>query len=456
MWLLYQLAMAFALVIAAPFLLIRRGAHYLETLPGRLTLRLPTAPSGSLWLHAVSVGEVGVAATVARALPESVPLLVTTVTPTGQARARATLGERATVAYLPFDLGFAVRRFMRHFRPTGLVLVEGDYWPLVLRATRRARIPVTVVNGRVSGSSFGRMRKVRPLSGLFFDPVDRFGMQTAADRDRLTALGVDPDRIEITGNLKFDADEPPPLDALGEHMRALAAGREILVAGSTMAGEDEQVLDAFTELEPNTALLILAPRHPERCPDVLRLLGDRGIRHVARSRLETPTESDRVSESAPESTQNESSRNKSSHVDVVLLDTLGELASLYRFATAAFVGGTLVATGGHNPLEPARFAVPTVVGPSMENFRDIANSFDHAEAWHRVENSDALAAIWRSWLADHEAARAVGARGAELVAASRGALARTVDLLSPVVESIGSVEVTGPVKIIERGDRESV
>ncbi|HYX24382.1 MAG TPA: glycosyltransferase N-terminal domain-containing protein, partial [Thermoanaerobaculia bacterium] len=373
LWGLYQLAAGAALLAAAPFLLARRGSHYLPTVPGRLGRaagEAGTADSqGALWLHAVSVGEVGVAATLARALAPAVPLLVTTVTPTGQERARAlfsgqTSGRagRAEVAYLPFDLGFAVQRFFRRHEPRALVLVEGDYWPLLLREARRRGLPVAVVNGRVGDRSFRRMRRLRPLLGPLFAAVDRFGVQTAGDRDRLVRLGIEPGRILVTGNLKYESPEPPADPELEAALRALAGGRPVLVAGSTMAGEEGPVLDAFAAAGGGErALLILAPRHPERWNEVDALLQARGAGHVRRSAL----------------------GESSSRPSVVLLDSLGELAGLYRLAAAAFIGGTLVPTGGHNPLEAARFGVPIAVGPAMHNFRDMAAAFDGAGAWRR-------------------------------------------------------------------------
>src|SRR6185295_12371825 len=235
LWGLYQLAAGAALVVAGPFLLLRRGGHYLPTLPGRLGRAAgPDGVRGALWLHAVSVGEVGVAATLARALPQTTPLLVTTVTPTGQERARAAFAGRAEVAYLPFDLGFAVRRFFRRHEPRALVLVEGDYWPLVLREARRRGLPIAVVNGRVGDRGFRRLRRLlRPL----FSGVERFGVQAGQDRDRLAALGLDSGRIAVTGNLKYESPEPARKPELEEALRDLAAGRPILLAGSTMPGE---------------------------------------------------------------------------------------------------------------------------------------------------------------------------------------------------------------------------
>ncbi len=416
-WLLYQLIMAAGLVLAAPFLLARRGRHYLTTLAGRLGFyRGAAAPGGGtpVWIHAVSVGEVIVAATLARRLPEDLPLVITTVTPTGQERARALFaGDRRVVTYLPFDLGFAVASFFRRFQPSALILIEGDYWPLVLEAARRRSVPVAVVNGRVGERSGRRLARYPRLARrLFFDRVARFAVQTDEDRRRLIAAGAVAERITVTGNLKFDATEPEPLPELEAEIRRLAACRPILLAGSTMPGEEEQILDAFTAIDAGkSALLLIAPRHPERFDPVARLIQERGLDYLRRSRMD-------VAATAP-----------SKAGDVLLLDTLGELAGLYRVADVAFIGGTLVATGGHNPLEPAGFAVPTVVGPSMHNFREMAESFDRAGAWARVADSAELARLWQTWLADPQAARAIGHKAADLLAANRGALERTIEIV---------------------------
>jgi 3-deoxy-D-manno-octulosonic-acid transferase len=370
-----------------------------------------------LWVHAVSVGEVGVAAALIGSLPREIPVLVTTVTPTGQRRARALLGERAAIAYLPFELGFAIRRFMNRFRPRALVLSEGDFWPLILRRAKRDRLPIAVVNGRVSDRGIRRMRRLRRFLGLTLGHIDHFSVQTVADRERLLELGVPGERVAVTGNLKYETPEPGARVELAARFAGLAHGRPILLAGSTMSGEEAAVIEAFRHIGGGErALLVIAPRHPERWTEVDRLLGQAGLVVVKRSDFDGEPV-------APET-----------RPDVVLLDSLGELAGLYRIAAIAFVGGTLSATGGHNPLEPARFGVPVVVGPSMENFRQIAEEFDRERAWKRVENERALAATWLEWLDAPATAAAIGQRGAALVAANRGALARTVTELDPILE----------------------
>jgi len=407
MWLLYQLLYALALAVSSPFLLWRRGRHYLATVRPRWAASPGGQQPVDLWLHAVSVGEVAVAATLARGLPADLRLLVTTITPTGQARAEALFAGRAQVAYLPFDLRPAIGRFLRRFAPRALVLIEGDYWPLLLHEARRRALPVAVVNGRVSDRSFARLRRLRCLLAPLFGPVARFGMQTPADAERLRSLGVAAERLAVTGNLKFESPLPPPLPALEADLARLADGRPIFVAGSTMAGEEEAVLAALAAAGPDRALLLLAPRHPERWPAVFALAQSAFPEAVRRSALP-----DR------------------GRPPLVLLDSLGELAALYRIAAGAFIGGTLVATGGHNPLEPARFGVPVAVGPSMENFREIAERFDRAAAWRRVRQASDLSAVFAEWLADPEARRRLGEKGRALIEENRGALAESVALVA--------------------------
>ncbi len=427
MWILYQLVYAALLVVAGPFLLLLRGRHYLQSLPRRLGLGRPEALEAPVWIHAVSVGEVGVAATLASRL-SGTPLLVTTITPTGQERAHATFEPEGRVDYLPFDLGWPVRGFLDHHSPQVLILSEGDYWPLLLRAVGKRGLPVAVVNGRVGDRSFGRMQRMRSWLGPLFGRIDRFGVQTQEDRERLTSLGVDPERVTVTGNLKFEAPEPPPHPELEGRLLSLAGERPVVVAGSTMSGEEAMVLDAFEIAGgSDAAMLVLAPRHPERWDEVEALVRERGIPFVRRSALEGPSASG--AEPAP---------------GVVLLDTIGELAALYRLASAAFIGGTLVPTGGHNPLEAARFGVALAVGPSMENFRAMAEQFDRARAWRRVTSAEELGRAWRRWLDDPREAATVGGAASRLVASNRGALDRTMTMLAGLLESPSPTPVAMP------------
>ncbi len=425
MWFLYQLAMAAGLGVAAPVLLARRGRHYLSTLPARLG-RLPEAGgTRPLWLHAASVGEAGVAATLARALPPDLDLVVTTVTPTGQAAAKrlfeplAANGRSVVVTYLPFDLGLLVGRFLDRYAPRALVLFESELWPLLLRDCRRRSMPVAVLNARVSDRSYGRMKRAGRLYRRFLlDPLGRLGAQSPQDEERLLSLGAGRERTSMTGNLKFDTPEPAPVAGLEQALRDLAGNRPILIAGSTMPGEELIVLDAFERVD-REALLVLAPRHPERFDEVWREMEDRPLSAIRRSRM------DAAGGTAPR---------PASPPGIVLLDSLGELASIYRLASAAFIGGTLVPTGGHNPIEAARFGVPVIVGPSMENFRRIARDFEAAGALTVVRDGQALTRAWRQVLDRPDDAAERGARGLVLVDRNRGAVERSVELLRQVVD----------------------
>ena len=425
MWFLYQLAMAAGLGVAAPVLLARRGRHYLPTLPARLG-RLPEAGgTRPLWLHAASVGEAGVAATLARALPPDLDLLVTTVTPTGQAAAKRLFeplgadGRSIVVTYLPFDLGLLIGRFLDRYAPRALVLFESELWPLLLRDCRRRSIPVAVLNARISDRSYGRMKRAGRLYRRFLlDPLGRLGAQSPQDEERLLSLGARPARTSLTGNLKFDTPEPAPVAALEQALRDLAADRPVFVAGSTMPGEEAIVLDAFERLD-REALLVLAPRHPERFDEAWREVEERSLPGIRRSGIDAAGGGARRPASPP---------------GIVLLDSLGELASIYRLAAAAFIGGTLVPTGGHNPIEAARFGVPVIVGPSMENFRRIARDFETAGALAVVRDGQALTRAWRHVLDRPEDAAQRGARGLELVDRNRGAVERSVELLRQVVD----------------------
>ena len=418
MWIVYQVVAMLAMILAAPFLLIRRGRHYLGTIPGRMASYDGVVPQSPHWLHAVSVGEVGVANTLIGAMPPEQPLLVTTITPTGQERAQALLGERAAIAYLPYETDLAIQPFLRRFAPRSLILVEGDLWPLLLERVKRRRVPIAVVNGRISDDSFRRMRRLRPLLGPLLDRVDGFADQTDEDRRRLIELGVPADRVHRTGNLKFETPEIEPQPEVESKLDELAAGRPILIAGSTMRGEENQVLDSFALIGGgDRALLVLAPRHPERWDEVAELVEKEGLDVLRRSQWDS-----------------------GHRPDVLLLDSLGELAALYRAGFAAFIGGTLVPTGGHNPLESARFGVPTVVGPSMQNFREIAEIFDRAAAWERAADAAQLARVWERWLDDPAAAQEIGRRGADVVTDNRGALKNTLDFLLPLLE------IGGPAK----------
>lgn len=410
MWLLYRFLLGTALLLATPWLLWGRQGHYRPTLAGRLVRDpRPRSAPGSIWIHAVSVGEVGVARTLIDHLPAQPPLLVTTVTPTGQRAAERLLGDRAEIAYLPIDLAGPIRRFLDRHDPGALILVEGDHWPLLLHELHRRGIPVGVANGRVGDRSYSRLLPRPSWVKHLYGNIERFAMQTEDDRQRLLGLGIEAERVATTGNLKFDTPLPARDPSLEATLDGLAAGRPVLVAGSTMEGEDDLVLDAFDRFGGGArGLLVIAPRHPERWSAVGELAAGR-FRTQRRSQV------------------------TGDPCDVLILDSLGELAALYAVADGAFIGGTLVPTGGHNPIEPARWGTPVAAGPSMFNFREIAERFDDASAWERVPDAEGLAAAWSSWIEAPERARVLGDRARALVEENAGATDRTLDWLSPLL-----------------------
>jgi len=417
---LYSLALVLALLAAAPYYLWKgRGSgKYLRTLRERLGGPPPALASGepSIWIHAVSVGEVLVARGLVDALKARFPsrrVIVSTTTATGNALARKALAADG-VFFNPLDLPWSVRRALVALNPSLLVLVETEIWPNLIHEAHRRGTRVAVANGRLSPRSFPRYRRLRPLLARVLREVDVFLMQGEAHADRARAIGAPPGRVRVTGNIKYDA--PAATGASSSGMAALlgAAGEAPLwVAGSTMAGEDALVLRAFAEARavvPALRLLI-APRHPERAPEVAALAERAGHQVARRSQLGA----------------------SAWRGDVLLLDTMGELAHAYPFATVVFVGGSLVPTGGHNVLEPGLAGRAVIVGPHMENFQEIADEFRASGALVQIAEAAALGPAVARLLADPQERERLGARARALVEGNRGALRATVEALAELV-----------------------
>jgi 3-deoxy-D-manno-octulosonic-acid transferase len=409
---LYRALVAVALPLLTPFLLIadRRRGKKRPPWAQRLGWRLPEIPRGGAWVQGVSVGEVAVArpllAELRRRHP-GLPLILSATTSTGLAMATGAQLADVTLPF-PVDLPGPVRRLMDAAAPRLVVLVETELWPELLNACGERAIPVAVVNARVSDQSFRGYRAIRRVLRPLLRPVTVVLAQTDQDAARLTEIGISADRVRVTGNVKFDAAPAGAPPRVLEELRAVAAGRPALVAGSTMIGEDEQVLDAVQRMRAERRpFLLLAPRHPERASDVVQLVAARGLSVVRRTLLsEAPT-----------------------GCAVVVLDTVGELAALYQLADVAFIGGSLVATGGHNPIEPARFGVPVLTGPHVRNFAAVYQHFITAGAAKVVHSAGDLASALDGWLTDTEAAHAAGQAGLQLLAQHAGATGRTMDAL---------------------------
>lgn len=435
MYLAYSLLFLVVAVLGSPYFLyraLRRGApagsirQRLGLLP--ISLNLDSEPS--IWIHAVSVGEVLSVRPLAAALRQRYPslrLYVSTTTVTGQQVARQTLQQEVDgVFYFPLDVVFIVRRVLEALRPRLLLLVENEIWPHLLRECRRRGVRALIVNGRISERSFPRYRLGRPFFRRVLGDVDRFCMQGEESARRVIAMGADPSRVTVTGSLKFDAvaGADPHLRGRGRVLRVLrtAPERVVIVAGSTMGGEDLPVLRAFRRVKAafSDALLIIAPRHAERFDEVVRLAMNEGFSTARRTELPI--------DAAP-------------RADVVVLDTIGELAQVYQLATVAFVGGSLVETGGHNVLEPAVHARPIVFGPHMSNFAEIAQAFMSNRAAVQVASSRELEEGLLELVADPVRRASLGAAAKALVDANRGALDRTLDAVVQVLPPVRSATI---------------
>jgi 3-deoxy-D-manno-octulosonic-acid transferase len=403
---LYSAALYLSLPLLLTWLLLRSLSQraYRRRWRERLGLFPPPAPAGEpvIWVHAVSVGEVEAAAPLIDAwLAAGRPLVVTTTTPTGSARVRARFGGRVFHVYLPWDLPGAVRRTLVRLRPGVLVLVETELWPNLLHQARAAGVPVALVNARLSARSAARYALIPGITLPMLRAIDRIACQDEADRDRFAALGAAPERLVVTGSLKFELSAPPPA-------RVVALARELgldkqplLVAGSTHRGEEAMVLDAFAVLSAagRECRLAIAPRHPERAGEIAALCAARGL-NVWRRSLG-------AGQAAAE--------------DVILLDTIGELATLYACAAVVFVGGSLVSRGGQNTLEAAVCGVPVLCGPHTENFAAVNASLASAGALAEVDGPARLGELLGELLDDAPRRRAMGEAARTVVAANRGA-----------------------------------
>lgn len=376
---------------------------------------VPRTTSPTLWLHAVSVGEVRAAHALVTELRTRYPhtrLWITTTTPTGSAQVRQLFGDTVSHSYLPYDLPSATQRFLRRVNPVAGIVMETEWWPNLFAACAQQAIPLTIANLRLSPRSFARYQKFPTLTGATLACVRAFGVHAAADAERLAALGAPAALIEVTGSIKYDLTVPPAAIVAAQALRAQWGTRPVWIAASTHADEEARALDAHARLVRTLpdALLILVPRHPERFDTVARLA--RANFTVARR-----SAGDIVS----------------ANTAVYLGDTMGELLVLFAASDVAFVGGSLVPVGGHNILEPAALGVPAIYGPHMFNFADIAATARACGAAIQIADAPALApAVERLLMQGHyRQAAATAARA--MMAANKGALARTLALIARTV-----------------------
>jgi 3-deoxy-D-manno-octulosonic-acid transferase len=429
MYTIYSVAIVLFFAILSPYFLYQaiRYRKYIRNLPqrlGYLPLSFNFDGDESIWIHAVSVGEVLTARALLPQLRERYPRLrifLSTTTITGNQVARTNVHDVDGVFYFPLDLPPIVRRTMRVVKPRLFVMMETELWPNLLRACRSAGVKTALVNGRISLRSFPRYRLARGFFRRVLADVDRFCMQSEESARRIVEIGADRDRVSVTGSLKFDSLEIPGAVADRGRNRVLryfriGQDRPVVIAASTLKGEEDTVLEAFQRIRAiwGNALLIIAPRRPERFEEVERLAKKPGWRVARRTELAVDSEP---------------------RVDVVILDTIGELAQLYQVATEVFVGGSLVDAGGHNILEPAVFGKPIVFGPHMHNFTEIARTFIENRGAVQVQADAELENVLVELLSDPVKRAGLGAAARALVEANRGARARTLAVITQLLPS---------------------
>jgi 3-deoxy-D-manno-octulosonic-acid transferase len=418
---IYSLFLTVAALLSAPYWLIRgiRQRKYLGTVSQRISMQLPSGPFAEkpLWFHAVSVGEVLAAKVLFTALcleRPGLPVVVSTVTLTGQALARKEIPAALSHFYFPFDWMFCVRRFLRRINPCGVVIFDTEMWPNFLRACETRGIPTIIANARISDNSYPRYLRVRFLTRSMLKKIRAIGAQTREDRERFLRLGGREDQVQVTGNLKYDF-EPPDLDSKKDLLQlircrlALTPETPIVVVGSSMKGEEAIFLEAYLRVLsslPRTRLII-APRHPERFEEVAELLRRSGADFLRRSNLRD---------------------SKGGEAKILLLDSVGELRSVYSLADVAVIGGSFLPFGGHNPLEPAAFGKAIVFGPEMGNFKEVARLFLRDQAALQCSRAELALAVIRL-LSDIDVRRSLGERALRTLKENQGAVHNTLRIV---------------------------
>jgi 3-deoxy-D-manno-octulosonic-acid transferase len=415
---LYNLLTYLLLLPFAAFWVVRGIGNriYFDRLGQRMGFGFPTIRR-CIWIHAVSVGEVQAAAPLVRALTKRYPeknILVTTVTPTGAARVAALFGDRVLHAYLPFEFPHAVRSFFESVRPEAALIMETEIWPNLYRGCGIREVPLILVSARISPRSVPGYRRLLPMIRETLSHGIIIAAQSETDAERFLALGANPERTCVMGNIKFDVEPMPELARQSAQQRGdLFGDRPVWIAASTHEGEEELVLEAHQALCARVPglLLVLVPRHPQRFTLVRDLVVRSGFQCVARTE----------------------GRAADASTEVFLVDTMGEVPLFYAMSDVAFVAGSLVPIGGHNLLEPAAQGVPVVTGPHNFNAQDIADLFVARDACRVVKDQDELVEVIAALLNDPQAAHRIGGNGARLLEDNRGALQRLLVLLEPLL-----------------------
>lgn len=362
---------------------------------------------GGIWVHAVSVGETIAAVPMIKALQKAYPdkpLIITSMTPTGSERVRALFHDSVFHVYVPYDFPGAVKRFLRKIQPSMLILMETELWPNLLHYCAKQHVPVLLANARLSERSYVGYHRIKSVAATMLSEITLIGAQAQPDAERFIKLGAAPEKVIVTGSMKFDINIVANVYEQGKTLRqALGIDRSIWIAASTHENEEEYVLKAFQKIRQRVpdALLILVPRHPERFSKVAELCRKQGYQVVCRSQQQSCTLS----------------------TDIYLGDTMGELLVLYAASDIAFVGGSLVPIGGHNMLEPAALAVPSITGPYYFNFTTIVQLLEKAGGLRKIQDTDELADTIIEWFKKPELRMLAGTQSKQVVEAHRGAVA---------------------------------
>ncbi|MEE8449247.1 MAG: 3-deoxy-D-manno-octulosonic acid transferase [Thermodesulfobacteriota bacterium] len=430
MYILYNSLFTLAAFLTAPYFVfrMRKKGGYGRSLFKMLGLGLDHQLSSlgkarPVWIHAVSVGEVRAAIPLIQRLKREhtdIKLVLSTVTATGQEMARKALPEIDRLIYFPFDISWVVKRLISLVRPRLFITLETEIWPNFLRALREQAIPAVLVNGRISARSYKGYRLLRGFFNKVLACFSYLCMQSASDAERIISLGANPATLMVCGNMKYD--QAWGMDDLEAEKRAMSilglkAGTRILVAGSTHPGEEEVIIAAYQELKRDDSglILVLAPRHPERFDETEKLMRQNGLKLTRRSRLAGVNNS----------------------FEAILLDSIGELSTVYAGATVVFIGGSLVPFGGHNPLEAAAFSKPVLFGPHMDNFKDIADDLVEKGGAIMVRSKKELAQQASALLRDPELARQLGECAARTIKENIGATSATMKVINRFLTSQG-------------------
>lgn len=419
---LYSIFYTFSFILYLPFFLYRvvvedkSLVHLLKRFSPPKAPPATASPGSTLWIHAVSVGEVKAAEPLIRALTEdSRNLFISTITDSGQGLAESLFGDQAKVFYFPLDWQWLCRMYLSRIRPSAVLLMETEIWPGFISAAASLEIPILLINGRISDQSFRRYQGIRFFLAPLLELISHFCMQARQDKKRILKLGARADRVNQMGNLKYDYQltEIPEKTAMVQRVENLlkpAADDFLWICGSTREGEETLLLKVFQSLSqefPNLRML-LAPRHPHRAQEISRQLTHHGFSYLRSSQLDS---------------------HKIDSPRILILDSIGELAYLYQLADVVFVGGSLVATGGHNIIEAAYFAKPILFGPHMENFTEVSSAFLNSYAALQVQSAEELTSKLHDLLRDADTRRWLGRNARKVVRDNQGAVERTIQVV---------------------------